>query len=47
MAALEAECERLVGLGAGRVRRFEPGDDPGGTGFLVMSDHEGNEFCLD
>ena len=25
MAALEAEAERLVGLGATRVRRFEPG----------------------
>ena len=25
MAALEAECERLVALGATRVQRFEPG----------------------
>ena len=47
MAALEAEGERLVSLGAHRVRRLEPGDDPGGTGFLVMTDPEGNEFCLD
>jgi hypothetical protein len=47
MAALEAECERLVALGARRVRRFEPGEDVGGTGFIVMTDPEGNEFCLD
>jgi hypothetical protein len=47
MTALEAECERLVALGAGRVRRFEPGEDPGGRGFIVMADPEGNEFCLD
>jgi Glyoxalase-like domain len=46
MAALEAECERLVALGATRVRRFEP-DPPMSTGFLVMADPEGNEFCLD
>ncbi|MEU3663702.1 VOC family protein [Streptomyces sp. NPDC032940] len=46
MAALEAECERLVALGATRVRRFEP-EPPLGTGFIVMADPEGNEFCLD
>lgn len=46
MAALEAECDRLVRLGATRVRRYEP-DPPLGTGFLVMTDPEGNEFCLD
>ncbi|MET8570728.1 VOC family protein [Streptomyces sp. NPDC004783] len=46
MAALEAECERLVALGATRVRRFEP-DPPMSTGFIVMADPEGNEFCLD
>jgi Glyoxalase-like domain len=46
MAALEAEAERLVGLGATRVRRFEPGEEMSG-GFLVMQDPEGNEFCLD
>jgi hypothetical protein len=47
MAALEEECARLVGLGATRQRRFEPGEDLGGTGFIVMADPEGNEFCLD
>jgi hypothetical protein len=47
MAALEAECARLVALGATRQRRFEPGEDPGGSGFIVMADPEGNEFCLD
>ena len=46
MAALEAECERLVGLGATRVWRFEP-DPPMSGGFIVMQDPEGNEFCLD
>lgn len=46
MAALEAECERLVALGATRVRRFEPAP-PMESGFLVMTDPEGNEFCLD
>jgi hypothetical protein len=47
MAALESECARLKDLGASRQRRFDPGEDPGGTGFIVMSDPEGNEFCLD
>ncbi|OON82542.1 VOC family protein [Streptomyces tsukubensis] len=46
MAALEAECDRLVGLGAKRVRRHEP-TPPLGGGFIVMTDPEGNEFCLD
>jgi Glyoxalase-like domain len=46
MAALEAEAERLVGLGAARVRRFEP-EPPLANGHLVMADPEGNEFCLD
>ncbi|MEV4397268.1 VOC family protein [Nonomuraea sp. NPDC049607] len=46
MAALEAECERLVGLGATRVRRHEP-EPPFGGGHIVMTDPEGNEFCLD
>jgi catechol 2,3-dioxygenase-like lactoylglutathione lyase family enzyme len=45
MAALEAECERIVALGATRVERFEPG--PLSAGFIVMRDPEGNEFCLD
>jgi Glyoxalase-like domain len=46
MAALEAECERLVALGATRLQRFEP-DPPLGAGTIVMQDPEGNEFCLD
>ena len=45
MAALEAECTRLVALGATRVQRFEPGGIAAGT--IVMQDPEGNEFCLD
>ena len=45
MAALEAECDRLVALGASRERRFE--SDPMNAGFIVMTDPEGNEFCLD
>ncbi|HET6627225.1 MAG TPA: VOC family protein [Nocardioidaceae bacterium] len=46
MPALEAEADRLCGLGATRVRRFEP-DGATSAGFLVMQDPEGNEFCLD
>jgi len=46
MAALEAECERLVALGATRVARFDPAP-PMSLGHLVMRDPEGNEFCLD
>lgn len=46
MAALEAECERVVALGAVRRKRFEP-DGGMSAGFIVMSDPEGNEFCLD
>ena len=46
MAALEAEADRLVALGATRLRRFEPGSEMS-AGFIVMTDPEGNEFCLD
>jgi len=46
MAALEAECARLVALGATRVRREEPAP-PMSAGHLVLTDPEGNEFCLD
>ncbi len=46
MAALEAECERLVGLGGRRLERHEP-DGPMSAGHIVMADPEGNEFCLD
>ncbi|KAF0845388.1 VOC family protein [Nocardia caishijiensis] len=46
MSALEAECERLVALGATRLRRFEP-EPPMSAGFIVLADPEGNEFCLD
>jgi Glyoxalase-like domain len=46
MAALEAECDRLVALGATRVSRSEP-EPPMSGGFIVMTDPEGNEFCLD
>ena len=46
MAALEAECERLVGLGATRVERHEPAPPMAG-GHIVMTDPEGNEVGLD
>jgi hypothetical protein len=46
MAALEAECARLVGLGATRLHRHEPAP-PMSYGHIVMADPEGNEFCLD
>ena len=43
-ASRDAEVERIVGLGAtviGDQRR------PDGTGWLVLADPEGNEFCVD
>ncbi|MFG2062265.1 VOC family protein [Micromonospora sp. NPDC048871] len=46
MTALEAECDRLLALGATRLRRVEP-EPPFEAGFIVMADPEGNEFCLD
>jgi hypothetical protein len=46
MAALEAEAERLVSLGATPLRRYEPAP-PLVAGHIVMADPEGNEFCLD
>jgi hypothetical protein len=46
MAALDAEAERLVALGATRLSRHEP-EPPMGAGHVVMADPEGNEFCLD
>ena len=45
LAALEAECARLVPLGAVRVRLLPA--DGGNESCLVMQDIEGNEFCLD
>ena len=46
MAALEAEADRLVALGATRLARYEPAP-PLEAGHLVVADPEGNEFCLD
>jgi len=46
MSALEAECQRLVALGATRLQRFEP-EPPMGAGHIVLEDPEGNVFCLD
>ncbi len=46
MTALDGEATRLVGLGATRIRRVDP-DGRMETGFVVMQDPEGNEFCLD
>ncbi|MEU5093471.1 VOC family protein [Streptomyces sp. NPDC020996] len=43
LAALEAECARLLPLGAVRVRLLYDGTDS----CMVMQDIEGNEFCLD
>jgi hypothetical protein len=45
VAALEAECARLVGLGAVRLRLLTA--DEKNESCLVMQDIEGNEFCLD
>ncbi len=41
---IEAEAQRLVGLGATRLR-----DEPFvevGTSWILMADPEGNEFCV-
>ncbi len=46
METLEAECARLLALGATRAYRVEP-DPPMEFGFITMHDPEGNEFCLD
>ncbi|GGV44253.1 hypothetical protein GCM10010293_51440 [Streptomyces griseoflavus] len=45
LAALEAECARLVALGA-VCERVLPADDHNES-CIVMRDVEGNEFCLD
>ncbi|MFE3636847.1 VOC family protein [Streptomyces cellostaticus] len=45
LAALEAECARLIPLGAVRVRLLLADED--NESCLVMQDVEGNEFCLD
>jgi predicted enzyme related to lactoylglutathione lyase len=39
---VDRELERLLGLGARRVDIGQRGDE----GFTVLSDPEGNEFCL-
>ena len=43
LGALEAECTRLLPLGAVRVRLLHDENES----CLVMQDVEGNEFCLD
>ena len=45
VAALDAECARLLALGAVRVRLLRA--DGFNESCLVMQDIEGNEFCLD
>jgi len=45
LAALEAECARLLPLGGTRVRLLRA--DGFNESCLVMQDVEGNEFCLD
>ncbi|WP_105971948.1 VOC family protein [Streptomyces geranii] len=45
LAALEAECARLIPLGATRERLLLA--DEHNESCLVMLDIEGNEFCLD
>ncbi|MCR4512126.1 VOC family protein [Aeromicrobium sp. 50.2.37] len=46
MDALQAESQRLQGLGARELYRVEP-DGGMEAGFITMADPEGNEFCLD
>jgi hypothetical protein len=45
LAALEAECARLIALGAARLWLL-PADDENES-CITMQDIEGNEFCLD
>jgi hypothetical protein len=45
LAVLEAECARLVPLGATRVRLLVADEE--NESCLVIQDIEGNEFCLD
>jgi hypothetical protein len=45
LAALEAECARLLPLGATRFQLLRA--DGVNESCLVMQDVEGNEFCLD
>ncbi|MEV0257336.1 VOC family protein [Streptomyces sp. NPDC050732] len=45
LAVLEAECARLVALGAVRVQLLAADED--NESCIVMQDIEGNEFCLD
>ncbi|MGX1130500.1 hypothetical protein RKD49_002690 [Streptomyces glaucescens] len=45
LATLQAECERLVALGATRERVLLADDYD--ESCIVMQDIEGNEFCLD
>jgi hypothetical protein len=45
LAALEAECTRLLPLGGVRVRLLAADEE--NESCLVMQDVEGNEFCLD
>ncbi|GHA96080.1 MULTISPECIES: VOC family protein [Streptomyces] len=45
LAALEAECARLVALGAVRERVLLADEE--NESCIVMQDVEGNEFCLD
>ena len=45
LATLEAECARLVALGATRVRLLVA--DGVNESCITMQDIEGNEFCLD
>ncbi|MCK2215801.1 VOC family protein [Actinomadura sp. ATCC 31491] len=39
---IDAEVERLIGLGARRADVGQRGDE----GFVVLADPEGNEFCV-
>jgi hypothetical protein len=40
----DEEVTRLLGIGA---RLFEDHREPDGTGFVVLTDPEGNEFCVE
>ncbi len=41
--SVDSEAERLIGLGASKVRSVQDRD----SYFIVLQDPEGNEFCID
>jgi uncharacterized glyoxalase superfamily protein PhnB len=43
---VDAEAERLIGLGATVIRKHDAAWGPWAEYYYVMADPEGNEFCV-